>query len=66
MIYETILYAENGPVGTLMLNRPDDGNMFTETVWHEVRDCVNLSDESHELGEAFAERRALDPEKFGH
>src|ERR1700741_4206000 len=38
---ETILYAEDGPVGTLTLNRPDDGNMFTETMCHEVRDCIN-------------------------
>jgi naphthoate synthase len=41
MAYETILYAEDGPVGTLTLNRPDDGNMFTETMCHEVRDCIN-------------------------
>jgi naphthoate synthase len=42
MAYETILYAEDGPIGTLTLNRPDDGNMFTETMCHEVRDCINL------------------------
>src|SRR6266436_6457996 len=41
MGYETILYAEDGPVATLTLNRPDDGNMFTETMCHEVRDCIN-------------------------
>jgi naphthoate synthase len=41
MGYETILYAEDGPVGTITLNRPDDGNMFTETMCHEVRDCIN-------------------------
>jgi naphthoate synthase len=41
MGYETILYAEDGPLGTLTLNRPDDGNMFTETMCHEVRDCIN-------------------------
>ena len=41
MGYETILYEEDGPVGTLTLNRPDDGNMFTETMCHEVRDCIN-------------------------
>jgi naphthoate synthase len=23
-----------------MLNRPDDGNMFTETMCHEIRDCI--------------------------
>ena len=41
MGYETILYAEDGPVATLTLNRPDDGNMFTETMCHEVRNCIN-------------------------
>jgi len=39
--YETILYAEDGPVGTLTLNRPHDGNMFTPVMCHEVRDCIN-------------------------
>jgi naphthoate synthase len=38
--YETILFEEDGPVGTITLNRPDDGNMFTETTCHEVRDCI--------------------------
>jgi naphthoate synthase len=41
MTYETILYEEDGPIGTLTLNRPDDGNMFTATMCHEVRDCIN-------------------------
>lgn len=41
MSYETILYEEDGPVGTLTLNRPDDGNMFNETMCHEIRDCIN-------------------------
>jgi naphthoate synthase len=41
MAYETILYEEDGPVGTLTLNRPDDGNMFTPAMCHEVRDCIN-------------------------
>ena len=36
MAYETILYEEDGPVGTITLNRADDGNMFTETMCHEV------------------------------
>ncbi len=40
MTYETILYEEDGPIGTLTLNRPDDGNMFTVTMCHEVRDCI--------------------------
>ena len=41
MEFETILYKEDGPIGTITLNRPDDGNMFTETMCHEVRDCIN-------------------------
>ncbi len=40
MTYETIIYQEDGPVGTLTLNRPDDGNMFTVTMCHEIRDCI--------------------------
>lgn len=40
MQYETILYKEDGPVGTLTLNRPDDGNMFTKTMCLEIRDCI--------------------------
>jgi naphthoate synthase len=39
--FETILYAEDGPVGWLTLNRPEDGNMFTVTMCHEIRDCIN-------------------------
>ena len=38
--YSTILYEEDGPIGTITLNRPDDGNMFTEVTCHEVRDCI--------------------------
>lgn len=41
MSFETILYEEDGPIGTITLNRPDDGNMFTETMCHEIRDCIN-------------------------
>ncbi len=41
MAYETIIYEENGPVGTITLNRPDDGNMFTTQMCHELRDCIN-------------------------
>ena len=41
MTFETILYEEDGPIGWLTLNRPDDGNMFTAQMCHEVRDCVN-------------------------
>ena len=39
--HETILYQEDGPIGWLTLNRPDDGNMFTPQMCHEVRDCIN-------------------------
>jgi naphthoate synthase len=41
MAFETILYEEEGPVGWLTLNRPDDGNMFTPQMCHEIRDCIN-------------------------
>ena len=41
MTFETILYEEDGPVGTITLNRPDDGNMFTPEMCHEIRDCIN-------------------------
>jgi len=41
LAYETIIYAEDGPIGTITLNRPDDGNMFTPVMCHEVRDCIN-------------------------
>jgi naphthoate synthase len=40
--YSTILYEEDGPIGTITLNRPDDGNMFTETMCHEIRDVINV------------------------
>jgi len=39
--YRTILYEEDGPVGTITLNRPDDGNMFTIETCHEMRDCID-------------------------
>lgn len=41
MSFETILYKEDGPVGTITLNRPHDGNMFNATMCHEIRDCIN-------------------------
>ncbi len=41
MAFEEIRYEEDGPIGTLTLNRPDDGNMFTPRMCHEIRDCVN-------------------------
>lgn len=40
MSYETILYEEDGPIGTITLNRPSDGNMFNVTMCHEIRDCI--------------------------
>ena len=41
MSYDAILYEEDGPIGTITLNRPGDGNMFTERMCHEIRDCLN-------------------------
>ncbi|MGO9993770.1 MAG: enoyl-CoA hydratase-related protein [Steroidobacteraceae bacterium] len=41
MSYETIIYEEAGPIGTITLNRPDDGNMFNVTMCHEIRDCID-------------------------
>ncbi len=41
MSYETILYEEDGAIGWLTLNRPDDGNMFTPVMCHEIRDCID-------------------------
>ena len=41
MTFTEILYKEDGPIGTITLNRPHDGNMFTETMCHEIRDCIN-------------------------
>lgn len=42
MTYETIIYSKDGPVGTITLNRPDNGNMFNETMCHEIRDCIEV------------------------
>src|SRR6188768_3576953 len=41
MAFETIFYKEEGPIGWLTLNRPDDGNMFTPQMCHDIRDCIN-------------------------
>jgi naphthoate synthase len=38
--FETIVYEEDGPIGWLTLNRPDDGNMFTAQMCLEIRDCI--------------------------
>ncbi|MGA0796653.1 MAG: hypothetical protein ACO3P0_11300 [Quisquiliibacterium sp.] len=44
MAFETILYEEDGPIGWLTLNRPDDGNMFTPLMCHEIRDCIDFDE----------------------
>jgi naphthoate synthase len=41
MSFETILYEEDGAIGWLTLNRPDDGNMFTPQMCFDIRDCIN-------------------------
>jgi len=41
MDFETIIYQEDGPIGRITLDRPDDGNMFTHQMCHELRDCMN-------------------------
>jgi naphthoate synthase len=41
MQFEEITYTEDGPIGTITLNRPHDGNMFTPKMCHEIRDCIN-------------------------
>jgi len=41
MSFEEITYAEDGSIGTITLNRPHDGNMFTPKMCHEIRDCIN-------------------------
>ncbi len=41
MTYSEITYEEDGPIGTITLNRPHDGNMFTVQMCHEIRDCIN-------------------------
>jgi naphthoate synthase len=41
MKFEEIIYQEDGPIGTITLNRPEDGNMFTPLMCHEIRDCIN-------------------------
>lgn len=40
MTYEQILFEERGPVAVITLNRPENGNMFTATMCHELRDCI--------------------------
>ena len=38
--FETILYEEDGPIGWITINRPEDGNMFTPVTCIEIRDCI--------------------------
>ncbi|GGF77883.1 enoyl-CoA hydratase-related protein [Alteromonas lipolytica] len=38
--FTQIIYQEDGPIARITLNRPDNGNMFTETMCHELRDCI--------------------------
>lgn len=38
--FETIIYEEQGPIGIVTLNRPDDGNMFTPLTCAEIRQCL--------------------------
>lgn len=40
MTYSQILFEEDGPIATITMNRPENGNMFTETMCHELRDCL--------------------------
>jgi len=40
--FTQIIYEEDGPIGTITMNRPDKGNMFTETMCHEIRDCIEM------------------------
>lgn len=41
MQFEEIIYSEDGPIATITINRPHDGNMFTPKMCHEIRDCIN-------------------------
>jgi len=40
MSFSEIIYEEDGPIAKITLNRPDHANMFTETMCHEIRDCI--------------------------
>lgn len=40
--YTQILFEEDGPIAKITLNRPENGNMFTETMCHEIRDCIEV------------------------
>ena len=44
----TILFAEDGPIAAITLNRPDDGNMFTAQMCLEIHDCIGrVRNETH-------------------
>ena len=40
--FEEILYDEDGPIANITINRPHDGNMFTEKMCVEIRDCIEV------------------------
>ena len=39
--FTQIIYEEDGPIGTITLNRPENGNMFTEIMCHEICACID-------------------------
>jgi naphthoate synthase len=41
MSSDELLYSEDGPIGTITLNRPHDGNMFTPQMCLDIRDRIN-------------------------
>lgn len=41
MDLQEIIYEEDGPIGTITINRPQDGNMFTPRTCFEIRDCID-------------------------
>ena len=42
MQFEEIQYHEDGPIANITINRPHDGNMFTEKMCVEIRDCIEV------------------------
>lgn len=38
---QDVTYVEDGPIGTITLNRPHDGNMFTPQMALDIRDLIN-------------------------
>jgi naphthoate synthase len=43
LTYETIIYEEDGPVGRITLNRPDNGNMFNLTMLQELKSVLEAA-----------------------